>query len=122
MPETLNLDRLPRLILGMAQRYVSRKAADGVKGDSEDQRAEYVKKIEQVAHEAHGEASRRKGEDFVAFFTEEICSVPQKLSNEDLELLNRALHTETDHVRQTTILALNTVGWVPESSDTSSPT
>lgn len=71
-------------------------------------RQEYGKKRRDIANDAFLAIRSRTGDDFIAYFSGTLFSVPQKqLREDDFVTLSRALHEHTDKVRTLTLLALS---------------
>lgn len=75
--------------------------------DDPKRKASYEEKKEKVAKEAFLAIRSRSGEDFVAYFSSTLGSVPQFLKEDDFAFLARALRDRTEEMRTLTLLALS---------------
>ncbi|HEX2688324.1 MAG TPA: type I-MYXAN CRISPR-associated protein Cmx8 [Kofleriaceae bacterium] len=71
-------------------------------------RSNYEHKRERIARDAFLAVRSRMGADFIAYVTATICSVPQRLDEQGVLAIARALHEEqgVERVRSLTLLAL----------------
>lgn len=74
--------------------------------DRPDKRAEWEQHKPKVAREAFLAVRSRNGADFVDYFVGTLCSVPQRMDEQQFVALTAALAADPDRVRTLTLLAL----------------
>lgn len=104
---------LEEIILRVVTNYVAGKVNARTKltwqdaKDDPHKKQEYDDAKERAARAAFLGVRSRTGVDFVDFFAGTLCSVPQRVSNDDFATLSRALRERPDDVRTLTLLALS---------------
>lgn len=78
--------------------------------DGGKQRSEYDEKKKKLASDAFLAARSRPGREFARWFTATLCSVTQRLTEDEFIALARALDERPDQVRSLTLLALSARG------------
>lgn len=111
MTETPN--ELEDILLRIVNGYLARKVR-GRTGESWDaakddpaRNAAYGEAKEKLARTAFLAIRSRTGADFVDYFASTLCSVPQRLKNDEFSALARALRERPAEVRTLTMLALS---------------
>lgn len=75
--------------------------------DRPDLKGQFEEAKEKVAREAFLAVRSRTGADFVEYFTATLCSVPQRMPEDDYLSLTKALVADPDRIRSLTLLALS---------------
>ena len=73
-------------------------------------RRDFEEKKSKIATEAFLAARSRPGREFARWFTATLCSVNQRLTDDEFVALSKALETRADQVRSLTLLALSARG------------
>ena len=107
---------LPTIILHVVQAWVNGRLQAKFQlkwsdvTDGKATRDQFEEKKGKLATEAFLAARSRPGREFARWFTATLCSINQRLSDEEFVLLSTALEQQPEQVRSLTLLALSARG------------
>ncbi|CAK8718722.1 Type I-MYXAN CRISPR-associated protein Cmx8 [Candidatus Electrothrix laxa] len=77
--------------------------------------AAYKEAVEKICMDIFLAMRDRKGQDFVAYFTETLCSEPQCLPEGDFLFISQALIHEQDKMKNLSLLAVSACSYLPRN-------
>ncbi len=126
MSEVNQADRLAMCIRRLIRNYVTRKSEDksGIKFDSIPRNDKgfpnypppYREAVEKVASDAFLAMRSRREQDFIEYFTAQICFVPQWLPEDDFLLVTQTLLNDPDRVKTISMMALSAASALPKNT------
>jgi CRISPR-associated protein Cmx8 len=117
---------LTQCIQRLVRAYVRRKSEDKskIKFDSIPKNEKgfpnypqpYREAVEKVCSDAFLAMRSRREQDFIEYFTSELCAVPQWLPEDDFLLVTNALLNEPDRVKTISMMALSAASYISKST------